>query len=596
MILINTMRRIAVINPDLCKPQKCNQECRKSCPVNKSGKMCIEVTPSSKISSLSETLCIGCSMCVKACPFNAIKVINLPVSLDKLTTHRYGSNGFKLHRLPLPRQGKVLGIIGANGTGKSTILKILSGIIQPNLGIHGLGGEPQWVDIIKYFRGSELQNYFAKIASKELRISIKPQHINISQNNRMSNILNSNRFVDDLGLTSIMGKNISELSGGESQRYAICHAAQKPADVYMFDEPSSFLDVKQRINAAKVIMSLCCTETYVITVEHDLSIADYMSDIICVVYGTPGAYGVVTLPYGVREGINVFLEGFIPTENMRFRDSSLQFHTKDQSEIFDEHTPNILSHYPQMLFNRGDNNFSLQVEPGYFSESEITVLMGENGTGKTTFIKLIAGLLKPTNNVEVPELFISYKPQIISPVFDGTVRNLLLSKGLFSMTSQFISDVYNPLKIEDILDFTVKNLSGGELQRIALVLCLAKPADVYLIDEPSAYLDSEQRMLCSRAIKRFIYNSKKTAFVIEHDFIMSTYLADKIIYFSGIPSYNCVAHSSCSVIEGVNSFLRDLDITFRRDELNLRPRINKLGSVKDREQKSSGNYFFTEDI
>lgn len=97
------------------------------------------------------------------------------------------------------------------------------------------------------------------------------------------------------------------------------------ADVYMFDEPSSYLDVKQRLKAARMIRSLLHSDNYVIAVEHDLSILDYLSDFICVLYGQPGAYGVVTMPYSVREGINIFLAGFIPTENLRFRDDELTF-------------------------------------------------------------------------------------------------------------------------------------------------------------------------------------------------------------------------------------------------------------------------------
>jgi len=74
-------------------------------------------------------------------------------------------------------------------------------------------------------------------------------------------------------------------------------------------------------------------------------------------------------------------------------------------------------------------------------------------------------------------------------------------------------------------------------------LALGKPADVYLIDEPSAYLDAEQRVTTSRIIKRFIMNSKKAAFIVEHDFIMATYLADKVIVYEGEPGVNCVANS-----------------------------------------------------
>jgi ATP-binding cassette subfamily E protein 1 len=150
------------------------------------------------------------------------------------------------------------------------------------------------------------------------------------------------------------------------------------------------------------------------------------------------------------------------------------------------------------------------------------------------------------------------------------------------------------MAMADLLDLQVQTLSGGELQRLAIVMCLGKNADIYLIDEPSAYLDSEQRIIAAKVIKKFIMHSRKTAFVVEHDFIMATYLADKVIYYDGVPSKECTAHSPEGLLSGMNKFLKQLHITFRRDPVNWRPRINKLDSVKDTEQKLSGNYFFLE--
>jgi len=155
-------------------------------------------------------------------------------------------------------------------------------------------------------------------------------------------------------------------------------------------------------------------------------------------------------------------------------------------------------------------SFELEVESGEFTDSEIVVLLGENGTGKTTFIRLLAGLITPDNEIEMPELKISYKPQQISPKFKGSVELLLNQKlGNAWTHPQFHTDVIKPLSIEDLLDQDVNILSGGEIQRVAIVLALGKPADIYLIDEPSAYLDSEQRIICSKVIKRFILHAKK---------------------------------------------------------------------------------------
>ncbi|KAL3232353.1 Translation initiation factor RLI1 [Nakaseomyces bracarensis] len=595
--------RIAIVNPDRCKPKKCRQECRRSCPVVKTGKLCIEVTPTSKIAFISEVLCIGCGICVKKCPFDAITIINLPTNLEDHTTHRYSANSFKLHRLPTPRPGQVLGLVGTNGIGKSTALKILAGKQKPNLGRYE--DPPEWQEIIRYFRGSELQNYFTKMLEDDIKAIIKPQYVdNLPRAikgpvQKVGELLKLRmekpedvvkQHIKTLQLTHLLNREIGLLSGGELQRFAIAMSCVQDADVYMFDEPSSYLDVKQRLNAAQIIRSLLSPTKYVIAVEHDLSVLDYLSDFVCILYGVPSVYGVVTLPSSVREGINIFLDGHIPAENMRFRTEALQFRIADSAaDIIIDNTRAFT--YPSMKRTQGD--FTLNVKGGEFSDSEILVMMGENGTGKTTLIKLLAGAIPADDGSAVPKLNVSMKPQTIAPKFPGTVRQLFFKKirGQF-LNPQFQTDVVKPLRIDDIIDQEVKHLSGGELQRVAIVLSLGLPADIYLIDEPSAYLDSEQRIICSKVIRRFIIHNKKTAFVVEHDFIMATYLADKVIVFEGTPSQNATAGEPESLLTGCNRFLKNLNVTFRRDPNSFRPRINKLDSQMDKEQKLSGNYFF----
>ena len=437
-------------------------------------------------------------------------IINVPSNLEKHTTHRYSKNSFKLHRLPIPRPGEVLGLVGQNGIGKSTALKILAGKQKPNLGRYS--DPPDWTDILSYFRGSELQNYFTKILEDDLKALIKPQYVDqipkavkgsvqvlLDKKDERENQVSICEMLD---LMHIRDREIIALSGGELQRFAIAMVCIQKGDIFMFDEPSSYLDVKQRLNAALTIRSLIHPEKFVIVVEHDLSVLDYLSDFICCLYGVPGCYGVVTMPFSVREGINIFLDGFVPTENMRFRTESLTFKV---SESATEEEIKRMNHYvyPNMIKTLG--SFKLEVQMGHFSDSEILVLLGENGTGKTTFIRMLAGNLQPDDGSEkLPILNISYKPQKISPRHQGNVRQLLHEKIRDAYVHpQFMAEVMKPMKIDEIMDQEVQNLSGGELQRVALVLCLGKPADVYLIDEPSAYLDSEQRLIAAKVIKRF---------------------------------------------------------------------------------------------
>uniref|UniRef100_A0A8C2HLF4 ATP-binding cassette sub-family E member 1 n=1 Tax=Cyprinus carpio TaxID=7962 RepID=A0A8C2HLF4_CYPCA len=578
--------RIAIVNHDKCKPKKCRQECKKSCPVVRMGKLCIEVTPQSKIVWISESLCIGCGICIKKCPFGALSIVNLPSNLEKETTHRYCANSFKLHRLPIPRPGEVLGLVGTNGIGKSTALKILAGKQKPNLG--RFDAPPDWQEILAYFRGSELQNYFTKILEDDLKAIVKPQYVDQipktvkgsvgSILSRKDDTKTEELVCGQLDLLHLRERNVEDLSGGELQRFACAVVCIQRADIFMFDEPSSYLDVKQRLRAAITIRSLISPDRYIIVVEHDLSVLDYLSDFICCLYGVPSAYGVVTMPFSVREGINIFLDGFVPTENLRFRETSLVFKVAETAN--EEEVKKMCRYqYPNMKKCMGE--FSLTITEGEFTDSEIMVMLGENGTGKTTFIRMLAGGLKPDEGGEVPILNVSYKPQKISPKFKGSVRALLHDKIRDAYTHpQFVTDVMKPMQIESIIDQDVQNLSGGELQRVALALCLGKPADVYLIDEPSAYLDSEQRLMAARVIKRFILHAKKTAFVVEHDFIMATYLADRVIVFDGIPSRNTTANTPQTLLAGMNKFLSQLEITFRRDPNNFRPRINKLHSIK----------------
>mmetsp|Transcript_29095 Transcript_29095/g.52300 ORF Transcript_29095/g.52300 Transcript_29095/m.52300 type:complete len:656 (-) Transcript_29095:533-2500(-) len=595
------LTRIAIVSSDKCKPKRCRQECKKSCPVVRGGGLCIEADASSKVAVISEELCIGCGICVKKCPFEAIAIINLPKNLEKFTTHRYGPNSFKLHRLPVPRPGQCLGLVGSNGTGKSTALKILASKLKPNLG--NFANPPDWEEILKYFRGSELQGYFQRILEDRLKALIKPQYVDIipkTVKGIVKDLLKSKdergmlqHYIDDLALGSILDRDISKLSGGELQRFTIAISCLQKADVYMYDEPSSYLDVKQRLRAAKTIRDMIQSDNYIICVEHDLSVLDYLSDFICCLYGVPGGYGVVTMPFGVREGINIFLDGFVPTENLRFREESLNFKITD-AELEDGGAKRHYQYvYPAITKTMGES-FKLVVEPGEFTDSEIVVLLGENGTGKTTFIRLLAGILKPDDEkVQLPEMHISVKPQTISPKFQGTVRQLFQVKIRDALLHpQFNTDVIKPLNIEEIFDQEIQNISGGELQRVAIILALGKPADVYLLDEPSAFLDSEQRLAASKVIKRFILHAKKTAFVVEHDFIMATYLADRVIVYEGQPSVSAKANSPQGLLAGMNKFLCHLEITFRRDPENFRPRINKHDSVKDAEQKRAGSYFY----
>ncbi|MEM3986031.1 MAG: ribosome biogenesis/translation initiation ATPase RLI [Candidatus Methanomethylicia archaeon] len=594
------MVRIAILDDERCKPKDCSRECYRFCPRVRSGDKTIEFDSNSNKPVIAESLCSGCGICVRKCPFKALRIVNLPDELEEVCVHRYGANRFKLYRLPIPKPNMVLGLLGPNAVGKSTAIRILGGFIKPNLG--RWDSPPDWNEIISFYRGSELQSYFEKLSSGKLKVVIKPQYLDKIPSvvkGCVSEVLSRvdergilNEIRDSLGLREIWDRPINVLSGGELQRVAIAAATLKDANVYLFDEPSSYLDVYERMRVAKVIRSLASEGRYVVVVEHDLAVLDYISDQICIFYGDPGVYGIVTPVYGVRVGINVYLDGYIPSDNVLFRREPVRFDVSPPQMEWSSGSVFLMWDY---MFKRlGD--FELKVEPGVIHIGEVIGILGPNGIGKTTFIKLLAGILNvdegftPTINVKV-----SYKPQYLSFKEDLTVMEVLKASAKDKFDSSwFKSEILLPLELVNLMDFHLSELSGGELQRVAIASCLSMDADLYLIDEPSAYLDVEQRISMARVIKRIIESRGVAAFVVEHDLIVQSILADSLMVFSGHPGRFGVAHSPKSLREGMNKFLRDVDVTFRRDPQTGRPRVNKPDSWLDRYQKGIGEYYYFE--
>ena len=208
---------------------------------------------------IAETLCSGCGICVKKCPFKAISIVNLPDELEKDCSHRFSANSFKLFRLPMPSPGTVLGLLGQNGIGKTTTLKVFSGDIKPNLG--KFDDPPDWPEIIQYYRGSSLQDYFQKMSEKKLKVSSKPQYVDKipkAVTGKVGDLLEKvderkqlDALAEELELKKVWDRPLDVLSGGELQRVAVAAALSRDADVYLFDEPSSYLDVKQTACSGK---------------------------------------------------------------------------------------------------------------------------------------------------------------------------------------------------------------------------------------------------------------------------------------------------------------------------------------------------------
>ena len=589
--------RVAVLDKELCQPKKCGLECIKYCPVNKSGADCIVLNEETKKAQIDEDICNGCGICVKVCPFEAITIVNLATELATDKIHQYGQNSFRLYKLPTPKKGEVIGLLGRNGMGKSTVINILSGNLKPNLG--KFDEPPEWDEILKFYSGTELKSHFEKIKDKQISASIKPQQVyNIAQVfdctgkellEKYDERGTTNQLIKALDLENSVGQNVKELSGGELQRLAVAIASVKDADFYFFDEPSSYNDIYQRTGVAKVIQSLAKIGKSVMVVEHDLTLLDYVSDLIEVLYGVSSAYGIVSNVLSTKVGINVFLDGYLPNENVRFRDKKFSFDVSTTTGQFIE--GETIIKYP--ILEKKYSNFSVTIDAGQVHKGEVLGILGANALGKTTMMKIIANVEKPDSGSVDKKLKIAYKPQYLSNDIDVDVISVL-NKANEELVegSQEEEQIVDPLKIKKLYNKSIKNLSGGELQKVSIATCLLKKADLYALDEPSAFLDVEDRIAVAKFIQKFTRSYGKSAMIIDHDVQLLDLVSDSMVIFEGTSGINGHATSPLPKVEAMNKFLKSLDITFRRDEKSHRPRVNKEDSRLDKTQKAESNFYY----
>ncbi|MYB29473.1 MAG: ribosome biogenesis/translation initiation ATPase RLI [Cenarchaeum sp. SB0663_bin_5] len=590
--------RVAVLDSDLCQPRKCGLECIKYCPVNKSGADCIVLDEGEKKAQIDEDICNGCGICVKVCPFDAITIVNLASELKTDKIHQYDQNSFRLYRLPTPRKGEVVGLLGRNGMGKSTVVNILSGGLIPNLGDYET--DPSWDGIIKHFAGTELKQHFESIRDGNIVSSIKPQQVH-----RVASAFNGTgkdlieqfdqrgvgrQMIQELDLTNAIHQPLNELSGGELQRISIAVAACKKADFYFFDEPSSYNDIFQRTGVARVIQSLANAGSSVMVVEHDLTLLDFLSDYIEVLYGEPGAYGIVSNVLSTKVGINVFLDGYLPQENVRFREKKFTFVASSSSDDFTNSPPMV--EYTDIT--KKYESFSLSVHSGMVRKGEILGIMGANALGKTTFMKILAGVEESDSGTVTGDIKLSYKPQYLQADTDMEVSELLSRTidGTIEGSDEEERIVY-PLRVTKLYTKKINSLSGGELQKVAVAASLLRKADLYCLDEPSAFLDVEDRIAVAKFIQKFVRSFGKSAVIIDHDLQLMDLVSDRIVIFEGESGRSGIAHPPTTKSDAMNKFLETLNISFRRDEKSMRPRVNKTNSRLDKQQKANGTFYLS---
>ncbi|MEE2747143.1 MAG: ribosome biogenesis/translation initiation ATPase RLI [Candidatus Thermoplasmatota archaeon] len=586
--------RIAVLLEDRCKPNS-NAFAYLKKYAGMCGAECIQVEGNK--CRILETACPPCFVRAKHCPDNAVIVINLPSELKTDMIHRYSLNGFRLFRLPTPREDKVVGILGPNGMGKSTAINLLSGTLRPNLG-DWMAGERPWEEVLVTFPRGELRDFMTLVADEGVRIAVKPQYVDKIPRAFQGQVSALLERVDQRGVITevsealaidhLFERNLPDLSGGELQRVAIAATLLKDADVYFFDEPSSYLDIHERMRVVKIIQELSESGKRVIVIEHDLAILDVICDLIHVVYGERAAYGIFTPPRQTRTAINAYLDGFLEQENIRIREKPIQF---QRGRMKGEEIGDPILEWGDMVKTQG--TFNLKTETGKVHSSEVVGVVGPNATGKTTMVRMIAGELEIDEGWCTMEAKVSYKPQHVKPEFAGSVQHWLDSElGMKWRKGEFHTTVIRPLQVDKLVDQDARKLSGGELQAVSIAICLGREADLYLLDEPSAHLDANARMEAAKAIRKTMEVNEKAAMVIDHDIYFIDIVSDSLLVFNGEGGKDGLAVGPLPLRKGMNRFLEQVEITFRRDHDSHRPRINKLDSRKDREQKASGEYFY----
>ncbi|MFW9991164.1 MAG: ribosome biogenesis/translation initiation ATPase RLI [Candidatus Odinarchaeota archaeon] len=590
------MKKIVVLDRNRCRPGACDYVCIKACPLvndKKRPRAAIRLKKKTVFPVVNESICIACGICISRCPWRALKSTSIPAETEEIPVHMYEDSKFRLYRLPQLNKGRVVGLLGENGIGKTTLLNILAGNTIPNGGKFSSDAYESFLDNLSV---PGMKKYFQDLSEKGT-VAYKPQVLDPLRATE-KDIRGTLESCDETGrleemsqllqIEQLLDSSFSSLSGGELQRVSLAMTFLKDTQVYLVDEPATYLDVKQRLRLSKLFREKVEDNKIVFVVEHDIAVLDYWSDIIHLLFGDPHVYGIVSRPLSVKNGINAFLIGKLKDENIIFRRKRIDF----KKTVIERKWDKALS-IRFKPFVKSLGRFTLEVRVGgEIREGEVMVVMGENGLGKSTFAKIISGI---TGSAKKSALYdrISYKPQHLSKDFDGTVEEFILQHSRrYVRTKEFRIQLLHPLGIWHLMDRPISELSGGELQRTYIAACLAKDAELYIIDEGSAFLDARERLKITGVVRNAVKKEKRAVLAIEHDIQIAEALGDRVFLFNGIPGVHGFTAGPFRKRMGMNKFLQSLDITFRRDSETGRARINKYNSKLDKYQREIGEYYY----
>ncbi len=622
------MKKVYLVDYDLCTQRFCGRICITKCPITlsnanvkpnkKKQEIPIYFQESAKKVRINEDVCLKCGICLNICPTNAIYVKNILEEPTEITpTHKYlpkeDKEGFRLYNLPTLISGKVSGLLGPNGIGKTTVLEIIAGRLKPNFGDPNLNQEQlKWQSIIKNVRESEMRNHFNAIAQNDRKIAYKQQVLRVlfekykgktvidilKAENEVSNKF-FERILNHLDIDVIRDRFLEQCSGGELQRFAIATVLIKEADIYIIDEPCTFLDVQKRINLALLLRERAMgfdkeRPCPILVVEHDLAVLDYISDVIQLFYGEPHQFGIISKPMTTKKGINAYLDGYLEVENIQFRENEYGFRRSTTGRQWSNAI--VFAEYGEI--SKTFDTFKLNITSGKIFASQILGVVGENGCGKSTFAKILAGELNPDSgsNFSQIQASVAYKPQYITQENPQKAKEFIIERSQnYNFSEDMLTILYRPLGVEKLFEKSMSHLSGGELQRVYISACLAKNADLYILDEPSAYLDVEERLKVGQIIRTITKRANAVAICIEHDIQIADALVDQLLIFTGKPGVQGKTIGPLNKNDGMNIFLKIIDVTFRRDTKTGRARLNKKGSKMDTIQRAANQYWGVKD-